>query len=225
MAVDLASILPLPATFADDSEAAFAPLAGEAPLVRVARTMLGAAVVAVAEPLVDRVCETLAAQSLSAVGAVAADNPGSRAHCLAAGLRYFNEPPRYVLIHDIRRPLAPASLRDRVVRALEAGHPIVMPALAVTDSVKAVDSRGSVTGTVDRSTLRSVQFPRGFTVEQLSRLLAGRTSDDFDELSESLRAGTPITLVDGDAGAFDVELPRDIAYVEAIIECRLPADG
>jgi 2-C-methyl-D-erythritol 4-phosphate cytidylyltransferase len=95
-----------------------------------------------------------------------------------------------------------------------------MPVLAVTDSVKAVDARGSVTGTLDRSTLRAVQYPRGFTADQLSQLLAGRTSDEFDELDAALHIGTPITLVDGDSDAFVVELPRDAAFVEAILACR-----
>ena len=148
---------------------------------------------------------------------------------MAAGLQYLTDRTRHVLIHDIRRPLAPARLRDRVIAALRAGSPVVMPVLAVTDSVKAVDGQGSVTDTLDRSTLRAVQYPRGFIVDQLSRLLAGRTSDDFDELDESLRTGTPITLIDGDADAFVVELPRDTAFVEAIIACRHtdphPADG
>jgi 2-C-methyl-D-erythritol 4-phosphate cytidylyltransferase len=229
MTVDLAAIVPLPATFADNAGAAFAPLAGTAPLARVARTMLGAAVVAVAEPLADAVRETLAALGLSAVRVAVAENPGSRAQCVAAGLQYLTDRPHHVLIHDIRRPLAPASLRDRVIAALQAGSPVVMPARAVTDSVKAVDGRGSVTGALDRTTLRAVQYPRGFTVDQLSQLLAGRTSDDFDELDESLRAGSPITLVEGDSDAFAVELPRDTAFVEAIIACRHmaphPADG
>jgi 2-C-methyl-D-erythritol 4-phosphate cytidylyltransferase len=229
MAENIAAILPLEAAFVESSGAVFAPLAGEAPLARVARTMFGAAVVAVAEPLADAVRETVAAQGLSAIGVAVAENPGSRAQCLAAGLQYLNDAPRHVLIHDIRRPLAPAPLRDRVIAALRAGSPVVMPVLSVTDSVKAVDARGSVTGTLDRSILRAVQYPRGFTVEELSRLLAGRMSDEFDELDESLRTGTPISLVDGDADAFVVELPRDTAVVEAIIACRhtdpRPAEG
>jgi 2-C-methyl-D-erythritol 4-phosphate cytidylyltransferase len=227
MAADLAAIVPLPATFADN--AAFAPLAGEPPLARVAGTMLGAAVVAVAEPHIDAVRESLAAHGLSDVGVAVAEDPGSRAQCLAAGLQYLKDAPRHVLIHDLRRPLAPASLRDRVISALQAGSPVVMPVLAVTDSVKAVDARGFLTGTLDRSTLRTVQYPRGFAADQLSQLLAGRTSDEFDELDESLRTGTRITFVDGDSDAFVIELPRDAAFVEAIIACRQtdphPADG
>ena len=220
----LAAIVPLPVTFVHNAAAVFDPLAGEPPLARVVRTMHGAAVVAVAEPLLGAVRESLAAHGLSAVGVAVAEDPGSRAQCLAAGLEYLKDEPRHVLIHDIRRPLAPACLRDRVIGRLQAGSPVVMPVLALTDSVKAVDARGSVTGTLDRSTLRAVQYPRGFTADQLSRLLGQRTSDEFDELDESLRTGTPITLVDGDSGAFVVELPRDAALVEAIVTCR-PAAG
>jgi 2-C-methyl-D-erythritol 4-phosphate cytidylyltransferase len=225
MAENIAAIVPLQATYAETPGAVFAPLAGEAPLARVARTMLGAAVVAVAEPLADGVRETIAAQGLSTIGIAVAENPGSRAQCVAAALRYLNDTSRHVLIHDIRRPLAPAPLRDRVIAALRAGSPVVMPVLSVTDSVKAVDVRGSVTRTLDRSTLRAVQYPRGFAFEELSRLLAVRTSDDFDELDECLRTGVPITLVDGDTDAFGVELPRDTALVEAIIASRHPAGG
>jgi 2-C-methyl-D-erythritol 4-phosphate cytidylyltransferase len=217
MAGELAAILPLPTTLADN---AFVPLAGEVPLVRVARAMLGAAVVAAAAPLVDRVRETLAAQGLSSVDVVPVEGPGSLVRCLAAGLRHLHNAQRDVLIHDIRRPLAPASLRDRVIAALQAGSPVVLPMLPVTDSVKAVDGQGFVTSTLDRSALRAVQHPRGFSAGALSQLLAGRVSDDVDELDEALRIGTPITVVDGDVDAFIVELPRDTAYVEAIIECR-----
>ena len=222
MATEDAAILPLPTTLA---ETAFAPLAGQPPLVRAAQTMMGAAVIAAAEPLADVVRETLAAHGLSAVGVAVAEDPGTRAQCMAAGLQYLKGESRHVLIYDVRRPLAPTTLRDRVIAALHKGNSVVMPVLAVTDSVKAVDGRGSVTGTLDRTTLRSVQYPRGFTAAHLSQLLAQRPSDEFDELEESLRAGMPITLVDGDADAFVVELPRDAAFVEAIIACRSPAGG
>jgi 2-C-methyl-D-erythritol 4-phosphate cytidylyltransferase len=222
MATDLAAILPLPTKLA---ETAFAPLAGEAPVVRVARTMVGAAVIVAAEPLAGAVRETLAAHGLSYVGVAVTEDPGTRAGYLAAGLQYLKEEPHHVLIYDVRQPLAPATLRDRVIAALDMGNPVVMPVLAVTDSVKAVDVRGSVTATLDRTTLRSVQYPRGFTAAHLSQLLAQRTSDEFDELEESLRAGSPITFVDGDADGFAVELPRDAAFVEAIIACRNPVGG
>ena len=217
MADELAAVLPLPLAVAEN---AFAPLVGESALVWIARAMPSAAVVATTAALADRVRETLAAQGLSAIDVVAVQESGSRAQCLAAGLQRFHDSARRVLIHDVRRPLAPESLRDRVVAALLAGSTIVMPTLAVTDSVKSVDANGFVTGTLDRSTLQTVQYPRGFAIDELSRLLARRISEDFDELDEVLRSGMPVTLVDGDSNGVAIELPRDTDYVEAIIASR-----
>ena len=230
MAVELSAIVPLPIAVGDIRAAVFTPLAGEPPLVRILRTMLGAAiepaaVVATAEPLVDDVRKCLAAHGLS-VGVVVA--AGTRAQCLTAGLEYLERKsisPRHVLIHDIRRPLASAGLCDRVIAELRRGSAVVMPTLPLTDSVKAVDARGSVTGTLDRSLLRAVQYPRGFATDQLAQLLNQRVATEFDELEEAIRAGVPIAVVDGDSDAFVAELPRDAAFVEAIIACRRTDDS
>ena len=224
----MGAILPLPIAIADNRLAAFTPLAGEVLLVRILRTMLRAVpeqatVIAAAEPLVDDVRECVAAHRLS-VGVAAA--AGTRAQCLTAGLEYLDREsvsPQHVLIHDIRRPLASAGMCERVIAELRNGSDVVMPMLAMTDSVKAVDAAGSVIRTFDRSALRSVQFPRGFATDQLARLLAQSTSDEFDELEETGRAGVPIAVVDGEADAFVADLPRDTAFVEAIIACR-PTD-
>jgi len=219
------AILPLPNAIAGNRLAGFTPLAGEVLFVRILRTMFGAVpehavVVAAAEPLVDDVRECVAAHGLS-VGVAAAQ--GARVQCLKAGLEYLEHEsisPPHVLIHDIRRPLASAGMCERVIAELRNGSDVVMPMLAMTDSVKAVDADGSVTRTLDRSALRSVQFPRGFATDQLARLLAQSTSDEFDEVEETVRAGVPIAVVDGEADAFVADLPRDTAFVEAIIACR-----
>jgi 2-C-methyl-D-erythritol 4-phosphate cytidylyltransferase len=229
--VQLSAIVPLPIGVADNKAAVFAPLAGETPLARIVRALLGAVadprrvVVAAAEPLADDVRESLAAQGLPVAVAAAM---GTRAQCLSAGLEYLERESvsvRHVLIHDIRRPLASTGVSNRVIAELRRGSTVVMPALPLTDSVKSVDARGSVTATLDRSVLRAVQYPRGFTADQLARMLAERTSDEFDELEEAVRVGLPITTVDGDPDAFLVDLPSDTTFVEAIIACRRAADS
>src|ERR1700738_1425038 len=124
MAVDLAAIVPLPAMYVDNVAATVDRLAGEAPLARVVRTMRGTAVVAVAEPLVGAVRESLAAHGLSAVDVAVAENPGSRAQCLKAGLDYLKDRPPHVLIHDTRRPLGADGVRDRVIAGPQGGRPV-----------------------------------------------------------------------------------------------------
>jgi 2-C-methyl-D-erythritol 4-phosphate cytidylyltransferase len=222
---NLSAIVPLPNSVADNRAAAFAPLAGRPHLVRLIRTLLDAAVeqsrivVAAALPLADDVRDALAAHQLSAVRIAVAAESGTRADCLSSGLDFVAgeaDPARVVLLCDVRQPLTPVELCARVIESLESAA-VAFPVLPVTDSVKVVDARGAVTGTLDRTTLRAVQYPRGFTVDVLARLLAQRASDQFDELEEAIRAGVPITTVEGDPAAFTADLPRDAQFVEAII--------
>lgn len=226
--MQISAILPLPVAVGKNPDIACLPVAGKPPVIRVVESMLGAvadpgrAVIAAAEPLIDRIRTMLASQRLPPVSVVTAAD--GRADCLAAAVGHLetaNLPTSHVLVYDVAQPLTSASLRDRVIDGLRTGS-IVLPALAVTDSVKAVDERGSVTATVDRSTLRTVQYPRGFAVQTLTRLLNGCTSEKFDELAEALRTAEPITVVDGDADAVRVELPRDAQFLEAITGIRRP---
>ena len=124
----------------------------------------------------------------------------------------------FVLVHDAARALTPPSLIVRVVRALQAGHPAVVPALPVTDTIKAVDANGVVLGTPERSGLRAVQTPQGFQTEVLrrayERAVAGAFTDDAS-LVESI--GTPVQVVDGDPLAFKITTPNDLLLAEALI--------
>lgn len=221
--------MPLPNSVVDNPAVAFAPLSGETALTRVVRVMCSAvsdparAVVAAAEGLVADVRDALASSDLLSVGVTGVVG-GSRAQCVASAVQYLESQSlssSHVLVHDIFRPLVSVDVQQRVIAALRDGAAIVMPALAVTDSVKAVDARGFVTATVDRSALRAIQYPRGFAADGLLRLLARSDSDEFDELEEALSAGAPITVVDGDADGFRVDLPTDAQFVEALIASRV----
>jgi 2-C-methyl-D-erythritol 4-phosphate cytidylyltransferase len=227
--VELSAIVPLPISIGD--EAPFVPLDGESSLVRVVRVMLGVVadprrvVVAAAEPLVGDVRQDLVSHGLASVSIANAGARATRAQCVSAALEYLENEALlspYLLLHEVSRPMVSAKVGDRVVEGLRQGNAVVMPALPVTDSVKAVDARGSVTATVDRSTLRAVQFPRGFTTGQLSQLISHCASEDFDELTEAIHAGVAITLVDGDPDGFRAELPRDSQFLEAVIASRRP---
>ena len=124
----------------------------------------------------------------------------------------------YVLVHDAARALTPPSLVTRVVRALEAGHSAVVPALPVADTIKAVDANGAVLGTPERAGLRAVQTPQGFRIDVLRRVYALAGDGGFtDDASMVEQAGGQVQVVDGDPLAFKITTPLDLVLAEAIL--------
>ncbi|KMO80566.1 hypothetical protein BST22_13110 [Mycolicibacterium chubuense] len=213
------AILPLPASL--ESAAVLTPVAGRSPLVRIVHGLSQAAsvVVGAAPSLVVAVRELLTAEGFSDVPVRTADAPGERAQCVAAALATTG-PGTPVLVHDIGWPLVDPATALRVLAALREGAQVVAPARPVTDSIKIVDRDGVVTATLDRAELQVLQYPRGFDAEVLTRAAAGAATDRGDELDIALAGGARIELVDGDAAALGVELPRDAGFLAALIEDR-----
>jgi 2-C-methyl-D-erythritol 4-phosphate cytidylyltransferase len=124
----------------------------------------------------------------------------------------------FVLVHDAARALTPPSLIVRVVRALQAGHAAVVPALPVSDTIKAVDANGVVLGTPERGGLRAAQTPQGFRTELLrlayERAGAGGFTDDASLVEMT---GTQVQVVDGDPLAFKITTPTDLLLAEALL--------
>jgi 2-C-methyl-D-erythritol 4-phosphate cytidylyltransferase len=207
--------------------AAFATVAGEVTLVRVVRALHGpvraSGIVVVAdESLVAEARACLDSAGLSAVAVITSGAPGTRRQCLVTAVEHLGRqphPPSHVLIHDHRHPLAPIDVTERVIVGLVEGHPVVVPVLPMTDTVKVVDDRGAVVGTLDRTALRTVQYPRGYQ----SAVLAQSITGDADEFTATLAAGTPIATVDGDADAFAAELPTDVPLLDAISATHHPS--
>jgi 2-C-methyl-D-erythritol 4-phosphate cytidylyltransferase len=125
----------------------------------------------------------------------------------------------FVLVHDAARALTPPSLIVRVVRALESGHAAVVPALPVSDTIKAVDANEVVLGTPERAGLRAVQTPQGFQTELLRRAYERAGADGFtDDASVVEMTGTPVQVVAGDPLAFKITTPMDLLLAEALLE-------
>lgn len=120
-----------------------------------------------------------------------------------------------VLVHDAARALAPPTLVRSLVAAVSEGMDAVLPVLPVADTVKAIDAAGAVKGTLDRSTLRSVQTPWAFRRCVLERLsAAGPAADDAGLLE---RLGVPVHTVPGDPLAFKVTTPWDLRLAELLV--------
>jgi 2-C-methyl-D-erythritol 4-phosphate cytidylyltransferase len=127
----------------------------------------------------------------------------------------------FVLVHDAARALTPSSLIARVVAALQSGHPAVVPALPVSDTIKAVDANGVVLGTPERSGLRAVQTPQGFQTEVLRRAYERAADGGFtDDASLVESIGIPVQVVEGDPLAFKITTPNDLLLAEALLGAR-----
>jgi 2-C-methyl-D-erythritol 4-phosphate cytidylyltransferase len=131
-------------------------------------------------------------------------------------------PPEFVLVHDAARALTPPPLIVRVVEALRAGHSAVVPALPLSDTVKAVDSDGVVLGTPERAGLRAVQTPQGFVTDVLLSAYkkaaehAG-TFEYTDDASLVEHFGGQVRVVDGDPLAFKITTQLDLLLARAIV--------
>jgi 2-C-methyl-D-erythritol 4-phosphate cytidylyltransferase len=151
----------------------------------------------------------------------------ARQASVAAGLAALPDDADVVLVHDAARAFAPAELVDRVVAAVRAGHPAVVPALAVTDTVKRVgpgDGTGEpVLETVPRGPLRAVQTPQGFRRDVLVAAHAASASAAHDESTAASddaglveAGGVPVWVVPGDERAAKITTPTDLALATVL---------
>jgi 2-C-methyl-D-erythritol 4-phosphate cytidylyltransferase len=130
-----------------------------------------------------------------------------------------SEEPNFVLVHDAARALTPPDLVVRVVEALRAGHSAVVPALPLSDTVKAVDANGVVLGTPERAGLRAVQTPQGFATQLLLRAYQQAATAEFtDDASMVEHIGGQVQVVDGDPLAFKITTRWDILLAQAIVQ-------
>jgi 2-C-methyl-D-erythritol 4-phosphate cytidylyltransferase/2-C-methyl-D-erythritol 2,4-cyclodiphosphate synthase len=116
----------------------------------------------------------------------------------------------YVLVHDAARPLASGELGKRIVEALAAGDVAVIPALAVTDTIKEVDAANYVVSTPNRERLRAVQTPQGFARETLVKAhMQNIEATDDGALVEAMRG--KVKLIEGENRALKITNPEDLA--------------
>ncbi len=129
----------------------------------------------------------------------------------------------YVLVHDAARALASTQLARSVLAQLEQGEKAVIPGLEQIDTVKVIDQSGYVTSTPDRSNLRRVQTPQGFSRQLLVDAHASKSdATDDGALVESL--GVKVKIIQGEERALKITTPSDLAlalsYLGAASEFR-----
>ncbi len=122
-------------------------------------------------------------------------------------------------MHDAARPFATQALVARAIEAAEKTGAAV-PALAVTDTIKAVDDGGFVAQTLDRSRLRAIQTPQGFAFAPLlaaHRRAAEQGRDDFtDDAALAEWAGMKVSVFEGEPGNIKITNSDDFVRAETM---------
>jgi len=139
-----------------------------------------------------------------------------RSDSVNLALKSLSPSTKYVLVHDAARALATSDLAQRVLNGLISGESAVIPALSVVDTIKEVDRDGYVRSTPDRSILRAVQTPQGFSVDVLKR--AHEASEDATDDAALVEAlSVKVKTIPGEARAMKITNPEDIAMAVTLV--------
>jgi len=166
-------------------------------------------VVVVADGRVDEVRQIVGAQAVVEV----VSGGSTRSESVRAGLALVPEAVEVVLVHDGARPLASLAVYERVVAAVRAGADAVVPAVAVSDTLR------STSGSLDREGVMAVQTPQGFSaaVIRAAHAAGGDATDDATLVEAN---GGTVVVVDGEADNIKITRPVDLEVAR-----RLSAGG
>jgi len=135
----------------------------------------------------------------------------TRSESVRNGLAAVPADATIICVHDAARPFASAELYAQVINAVAQGAACAVPGIEVIDTIKVVDSAGTVVSTPDRASLRAVQTPQAFRAHILREAHAaqGESTDDA-MLVESM--GQRVVVVVGHADNRKITVPADLEW-------------
>jgi 2-C-methyl-D-erythritol 4-phosphate cytidylyltransferase len=138
----------------------------------------------------------------------------TRSESVRNGLAAVPADATIICVHDAARPFASAELYAEVINAVAQGAACAVPGIEVIDTIKVVDSTGTVVSTPDRASLRAVQTPQAFRAHILREAHAaqGESTDDA-MLVESM--GQRVVVVLGHADNRKITVLADLEWARA----------
>ena len=190
---------------------------GESPLEKSLKTFC-------AHAGVDAVMVAINPNDRSAYGRLTAASPpkllpaceggGTRGESVANCIRSLTATPKYILVHDAARPFASAELISRVIGALGEGNEVVVPAVAVADTLRRAVG-GYAEKTVDRRNLFAAQTPQGFEFATLLKAVKPPFAYT-DEAAAAEAIGARTALVKGQADNIKITDKQDWSLAAAL---------
>ncbi len=138
------------------------------------------------------------------------------------GVSNADERARYIAIHDGARPFLTDKLIERVVHSAQQ-HSAAAPAIAPTDTVRVLNSKGVVTETPSRDLVALMQTPQVFMTEMIKAALT-RARDKGVKITDDCSAveamGYKVTVVAGEQDNIKLTTARDMYIAEGILAER-----
>jgi len=132
--------------------------------------------------------------------------------------------PDVVLVHDAARPFVSEAMISRAIAAIEKTGAAI-PGMAVTDTIKIVDTHNIVGETLDRSQLRAIQTPQAFAfaplLEAHRRAAREGRSDFTDDAALAEWAGMQVAVFEGEPANIKITHPEDFMRAEAMQAAQL----
>lgn len=155
---------------------------------------------------------------ISKLRAIVAGGPLRQAS-VEQGMQALDPDTRFVCVHDAARPcVTPALLSETLRTAKRYGSGVA--ASKITDTVKVVERGQTVSSTLDRSKLWTVQTPQSFRYELLRKAfdeLAASGAEVTDESSAVERLGEEVHLVPTTVPNIKITTPDDLRVAAALL--------
>lgn len=145
----------------------------------------------------------------------------TRSQSIRLALAAIDLDTQFILVHDAARSLASTTLAQSVVDALISGEVAVIPGLPEVNTINVIDSDGYVESAPDRSSLRSIQTPQGFSASVLREAHA-QAGDATDDATLVAKLGYKVKVIAGEEEALKITTPADLAIAMTFI--GVPAD-
>ena len=146
----------------------------------------------------------------------------TRMESALAGVSEVKSRAKLIAIHDGARPLVSVELIERTIRAA-AQYKAAVPAVKSVDSLKLVEDKDTVTGSVDREQVLRVQTPQVFEADLIKGALsyaAGKKLPLTDDCSAAELMGIKAHVVPGEEDNIKLTTPRDMLFAAAILKDR-----
>ncbi len=127
------------------------------------------------------------------------------------------KPDDLILIHDAARPNINVKAIGKLVNtAVKYGE--VIPGTKISETVKK-EKKSTVTETIDRSNLWTVQTPQVFRYKILKKAYerAGRKNNFTDEASLVENAGFKVRIIEGSRDNIKITAPEDIKLLKKLM--------